>query len=340
MLCNHFLLDKTKYILLLFLIAHLTFGQKSNTDYVLVGRIKKGDTLQKATLLNTVSGKEESTRIKNGQFVFTGHVEYPSFAFIKADNVTQQVIWLSNDSIQVDFDVNQNALQINQIKGPQDAIDHLYHSTTLYPLYQQKKYQQINDSIRAYVGAHLNSFYSVNLISTYMEVLGPSATKELLASISTNAKQSKEAQYLAQRIQRAETNTLGKKIQDFSLPDTTGKARRLSSFIKPYTNIHFWASWCVPCREHSPEMVAFRKATDPNQVQFIGVSLDENKQAWIRAIQKDKMNWIHLSDLQGFDGEVVKSFSVISIPYLLLVDQNYKILATTLEDAKRLIQEK
>ena len=330
-----------KYILPLFLLTiQLTFGQKSNTGYLLTGRIKNGDTLQKVTLLNSVSSRMDSTQIKNSQFNFTGHVDYPCFAFIKVDNNMQQVIWLSNDSIQVDFDITQNALQISQIKGSQDAIDRLYHSTTLLPLYQQKKFQQINDSIRAYVRTHSNSLYSVNLISTYMEVLGSSATKELLASISTKAKQSKEAQYLAQRIQRAETNTLGKMVQDFSLPDTTGQVRRLSSFIKPYTIIHFWASWCLPCREHSPELVAFRRATDVNQVQFVGISLDENKQAWNRAINKDKMNWIQLSDLKGFDGKVVKDFSVISIPYLLLIDKNYKILATTLEDAKRIIDGK
>jgi thiol-disulfide isomerase/thioredoxin len=327
-----------KYVLFLFLLlSQLACGQQKNSGFVLTGHIKNGNTLQQATLLNSVSGKQYSAQIKNGQFVFTGQVAYPCFAFITADNSTPQVIWLSNDSIQVDFAVSQHALQIDRIKGSQDAIDRLYHSTTLYPLYQQKKYQQINDSVRRYVRAHLNSFYSVNLISTYMAVLGPSTTKELLASIATPAKQSQEAQYLAQRIQRAETNTLGKTINDFSLSDTVGKARRLLSLIKSYTLIHFWASWCVPCREHSPELVAFRQATDVNQVQFVGVSLDENKQAWIRAIKKDKLNWIHLSDLKGFDSKVVNDFSVTSIPYLLLIDQNYKIVATTFDDAKRII---
>jgi peroxiredoxin len=335
-----------KYILILFLlVAQLTYGQKAARNFTLVGRLENGNTLRQATLLNSVSGKRDSVTIKDGQFMFTGHVDYPCFAFVSVSKLLQQVVWLSNDPIQVDFAVGrsqqgQPELRMQQISGSQDAIDRFHHVTTLYPLYQQKKYQQINDSIRAYVGNHTKSFYAVNLISTYLEVLGASTAKELLAANIPEAKQSIEAQYLVQRIQQAETNALGKTVPDFTLPDTANKTRRLSTLLKPYTLIHFWASWCVPCREHNPELVALKRTADTNKLQLVGISLDKTKAAWIRAIHKDKLDWIHLSDFQEFDGDVVKRFSVTSIPYLLLIDQNRRVLATNLEDAKRLINER
>lgn len=310
--------------------------------FVLIARVSNVDTLQRAFLINSISGKQDTASINGGQFIFTGRVDYPCFVIVSVDKYEPFTIWMDNDTLQVDFELMKQeagkyGLQVQQIKGNQDAIDRLHHFKTLLPLYYQNKYQQIADTIRHYVSLHKNSFYSVNLISSYVRQIGPSTAKELLASISPAAKQSREATYLTMRIQQAEANTLGKLINNFALPNKGNKVQTLSTLIKPYTLIHFWASWCKPCREHNPELVDLNQSVDKNKLRLISISLDENRQAWLKAIQKDKLSWIQLSDLQGFDSEVLKQFALVGIPYVLLIDQDYKILATTLADAKSII---
>ena len=331
-------------LVLLFLITQFAYGQKSDKSFVLIGRIANADTLQKAILFNTTGcGKPDTVCIIDGHFVFTGHVDYPCLGLVNADQFQGGIgVWLSNDTIRADFKLEKRAngtivFQTDQVNGPQDAMDYLHHLKTFLPFYLQKQNQRISDEIRNYVTSHRDSYYSVHLISTYRNEIGASTAKELLALISPQAKESREAQALELRIKTLDKNTLGKPIADFKLPDTTSKPRKLSALLKPYTLIHFWASWCKPCREHSPELVALYQKTDPEKLRMIGVSLDENRLAWLKAIRKDNFQWIQLSDLEGNKSPIIKELAISSIPYVMLIDQDYKILANTLDEATKLI---
>ena len=59
-------------------------------------------------------------------------------------------------------------------------------------------------------------------------------------------------------------------------------------------------------------------------VKFIGISLDtqEAKNAWIKAVKRIDVPWDQLSDLQGTDSELAKSFAVSDVPYTVVVDEH------------------
>jgi peroxiredoxin len=65
---------------------------------------------------------------------------------------------------------------------------------------------------------------------------------------------------------------------------------------------------------------------------ILGVSLDEDKAAWLAAITKDKLAWKQVSDLKGWYSAAAKLYGVESIPYNLLLDPSGKIIATDLRD--------
>lgn len=117
------------------------------------------------------------------------------------------------------------------------------------------------------------------------------------------------------------------KAPDFTLPDTSGKATALSSFKGKYVLVDFWASWCKPCRFENPNVVAaFNQFRDKN-FTILGVSLDDNRQAWLKAIQADGLTWNHVSDLKGWDNGAAILYGVRSIPYNLLLDPDGNIIA-------------
>ena len=117
---------------------------------------------------------------------------------------------------------------------------------------------------------------------------------------------------------------------DFTMPDTNGNPMALSSFKGKWVLLDFWASWCVPCRKENPNIVAaFRQFSDKN-FTILGVSLDDNKNAWLQAIQEDSLAWNHVSDLQHWKNEAAVLYGVRSIPYNVLVDPSGNIVAENL----------
>jgi peroxiredoxin len=60
------------------------------------------------------------------------------------------------------------------------------------------------------------------------------------------------------------------------------------------------------------------------------VSLDRNKEDWVKAIQDDKLTWLHVSDLKFWESEAAALYKVEAIPATFIIDQEGKIVAKNL----------
>ena len=142
--------------------------------------------------------------------------------------------------------------------------------------------------------------------------------------------QKRQAAELEQARNSSEGNWIGKKAPDLVMPDPDGKNVSISSFKGKYVLVDFWASWCGPCRNENPNVVAAYNEFKNKNFTILGVSLDENKESWKEAIQADGLTWTHMSDLAYWKSAAVPTYQFGGIPFNVLIDPQGVIIAQSL----------
>jgi len=138
-----------------------------------------------------------------------------------------------------------------------------------------------------------------------------------------------------ERKKRESKQVLSQDLMNFSFLSENGERITLQSIESKYLLLEFWASWCSPCRSENIELKklysGFKSKPD---VRIITISLDTKENIWKKALEQDKLDFINICDLNGWNAKIAKELLIEAIPYNILINKDGKILAYNLKNEK------
>jgi peroxiredoxin len=276
--------------------------------------------------------------------------EKPNFGYAPPDNV---VILLTDSTEKISFTSQKDSFSLQyEVQGSvesalfkdlsdladssQKALQALGQQLQQAPMEQRdaisarfaELQQQLRERYRGWIQQHEGKFVTLQAMS----MIDPELNFDVLQAQAQILQQKFPTNVFVGRLV-AKVNELGQQLRvgqkapDFTIETPDGKPVSLSDFLGKgkFVLIDFWASWCRPCREENPNLVAtYNRFKD--KVTFFGVSLDDNAARWKEAIQQDGLTWPQGSDLASWNAAPARLYQVNSIPANVIVNADGEIV--------------
>lgn len=348
-----------RFVLMLIAVAGLAACNQA-PSYKLT--VKLSGATGKAYLTQRVNGawmKRDSSDLKNGEYAFKGSLKNPEMFYLAVGSQRDRLPFFLENSV-ITITGAADSLSKAKVSGSavQDELNALHEKldqidAKAMALYKESKEREkegakakadslmaLSDSIfsqsdnlqKDYIKAHPDSWVSPYLLGRIYYEMDADALDSYLKALNPKLDSVNTIITLKQRVDKLKALAVGQPAPDFTMNDPQGNPVKLSDIYKKntYTLVDFWASWCGPCRRENPNVVAIYEKYKGKGFSVFGVSLDTDKDKWLKAIADDKLTWDQVSDLQGWKNEAAALYAVNSIPSNLLLDKDGKIVGRNL----------
>lgn len=328
--------------------------------FVIKGQIK-GKESGDIKLMKYADGKwitEDSAKIEKGRFELKGKTELPELRLISmGPQAIVAQFFAENGSITVN--AYADSLNKTEVKGSKSNDEFSILTKELMNISKetqglQQKYSEAMQSgneegmkkaqidyeammgnqkvyAKNFIREHPKSSVSpLVALMQFAQQMTAHDIDTLVAFLDPSVRASVYVAELKKIAEKMRITDVGTLAPDFTLNTPEGTPFTLSSLRGKIVMIDFWASWCKPCRQENPNVVALYNKYKDKGFDILGVSLDREKESWLKAIADDQLTWHHVSDLKFWQNEAAVQYGIQSIPCTLLLDKEGKIIAKNL----------
>lgn len=297
--------------------------------------------------------KKDSITLKDAtEFTFEGHIDGKTFCRLVLAEMESAYLILDNINVEIEeqedgtFSVKggednafltignkleeayseqtqimNTTMQAVVEKNDTAMMHKIYNEFTAFEKLQVEKRKHFIDSIGL-------SPVALTFASSYLDTEADGVYMQtLLEKFKKGAPDSKYTKEFDKMWSLRQNLMIGGNAPDFELSTAVGKKVKLSDFKGKVVLIDFWASWCGPCRKENPVVVALYSKHKAKGFEILGVSLDDDKDAWMSAVKEDGITWTQVSDLKGWESSIAALYQVEGIPATFLIDKGGKIVA-------------
>lgn len=317
-------------------------------------------TAQKSTMTVTLANAPEGSRLvvcepqggrlqpidtlsadKKGRYHIERRSEEPQFlvlALTTQPNTLVHVIMQPREkaTLALGFRHDIGQMTVEDVKGSADMeVYRQYSALMAGAMTDPQRQASMPDSMQALLSRNPDVLMSAFLVTYFEQAFEQYAPlyKQIRDALLGRYPNNSFVRHLDDKLRGAVV--AGMEAPDIAMADRNGNIRRLSDLRGKVVLIDFWASWCAPCRRENPNVVRLYKKYKDKGFEIFSVSLDNSREKWLQAIEKDGLEWEnHVSDLRGWNSAGGRLYGVTSIPATVLVDKDGTVLARNLRGAE------
>ena len=320
-----------KKMMMMVLAAATLVGCTSQPQFTVSGTVEEAEMIY----LMSRDGVVDSVAVENGAFTLTGDASVMKRLYLTnkpALRGAEVVASIYVEPGKMTFAKQESGDYV--VTGTPSNDAYVAYDVAVAPLlaeYREAAPERREEIVAAYeaiqkeaMEANKGNQFGVQMLSSAAYEMSGVELQELIATFSPEMQATEAMKPIAEMAEKKIKTDVGQPYINFEQADAAGNMVSAQSVIENPANklvlIDFWASWCGPCMAEVPALKAAYDEYHAKGFEIFGVSLDNKKEAWEAAIQNKELNWLHVSDLQGWQNAAADLYGVRSIPANYLIE--------------------
>ena len=189
--------------------------------------------------------------------------------------------------------------------------------------------QKVKHIVDSLIQANNYSFTNLYLIDKYYTKNSLPNYKHLEKLIESQSGIIKDTPYLMTLLPKIEglNNNKLQSVHNLIGKDRKGEDFKWGNIRDRYILIDFWASWHPQSIAAQDSLQSVIKALKKEKFLICSVSLDLDKEAWLKASDRDTTQWKQICDFRGWNNTLIKGQDIHELPSNILLDKNKRIIA-------------